>query len=54
VSLIGGGSAGAFDPWASDVDVVVVIERPLPPDPLLELAAELRTGAGRSRRGVWS
>jgi predicted nucleotidyltransferase len=41
VSLIGGAGAGAFEPWASDVDVVVVIERPLPPETLLELAAAL-------------
>jgi hypothetical protein len=41
VSLVGGAGAGAFEPGASDVDVAVVIERPVPADLLLELAAEL-------------
>ncbi len=41
VALIGGAGAGAFEPGASDVDVAVVIERALPAEPLLLLAAEL-------------
>lgn len=41
VSLVGGAGAGAFEPGASDVDVAVVIERPVAPETLLELAAGL-------------
>jgi predicted nucleotidyltransferase len=41
VSLVGGAGAGAFEPGSSDVDVAVVIERPVPAESLLDLAAEL-------------